>query len=1280
MASKLLKQISVASYDKNEPKLHSSPVETQKSSTQKASFSLSNLSYELSTSITSLRPPTSYVVSERRTQQYELKRDDVVNSNVDLQQSSQTNVYKFQTGISPQEPVIISTSEFLPIFEGGLLNSTGQSLSLKESSKHVTAKVSSVVASNFPTVNTKVLSSKLNIEEKLRGENSFVKGLLESNNTAINSLDIKSYELPWAKTFAFPGLVDTSGEFPTILDVLKKSGYSTDSIQNFSRTKMWQQSLIELKRHYSTHSSNFVSINSSVGKGQNSNEKYKLSVELPEGYRNVWINTFSSNIPSVTDLTSPTKVDDNVSIFTSFSENLYVNIGSGNQTSPNPVDISSFKYGRDISVAANVLFKEIRYSLLLNQGEIDLSSYGYTLKKGIGQENFQVWDNVIGRFTNSVLDFSENPAGNGSSLSSFSSQIFSTNGQLNQVLTLENDFIEESNCTPGSFYYIDSSLSTEDGQGFSLNRLNTLLTLTAGATNTCAKLIKFNGYDTRVDSNLGYYGISETYVKRAVQKELDLAHISEKLSTVYYVYKKMIESSAEEILLVNTYYTKLLTESETIGYRLASLICKTAVEPYDPYKGEPSNRLKSLLFVLLFNAAVESQESRQTIGSKNISDLKNQISFVLSNGTVQNRGGNFNADIQVADAEGRTFPISFDSDSQTSQRNVTVSNSSLTSTDYIKSVAGRVFSIDINKGLWKDIVDLLKNCYSSVFFVKTDNAEHTLYSGISKVTYMFAYFDMILRIIAAQTPENIVGSYLTTVSYSSSSTIRTKGLLISKPTKTQLNSYYNPYAFFYRLSVSSAVYKVKNAIEAIDSDAEILLRKTEVVKNFLMSLFKSVRDFRDYLSRNFSSHLSVLNEIFNSDTSLNDQQKIALINSTLSYEQLKLFNYLSSEVQERIASPYEAVFSRFITSSGTPDIFPANETDLMSFEIFHKAFNSEEFYPAKGNNKKIITFGLPQKLTRSLYSSPPSFNIDKAMRQGIIRVKVYKLDKLYPHVAYKPLTYLFDTNRFTSRVMSNWQSWQSVGNDESYLLRMPSKIVTPSGDIIESDSFANDFKVDLYGNFLKAEDKLQIYKNHSKSFLLQEYMRWFSEVHFDESRFINYTGVDRDVKLVNEQYAQLLDSMRVKSQTTTTPQLPTTEKSVIGVFGGAPDGQSYYTPIENTSSKDSRKLYTLNMTSTTKSYFRNETFLQSSGNSILSRVFYPKKFDRVFSVMVDPDDFYVDIGMSNDQAIQRLVDTGALLEVSSVTSGETLYKHRDTSPNDVTFDEYFISIESYDYV
>ena len=115
---------------------------------------------------------------------------------------------------------------------------------------------------------------------------------------------------------------------------------------------------------------------------------------------------------------------------------------------------------------------------------------------------------------------------------------------------------------------------------------------------------------------------------------------------------------------------------------------------------------------------------------------------------------------------------------------------------------------------------------------------------------------------------------------------------------------------------------------------------------------------------------------------------------SLTEEQLVLSNYISSELSDKINTnldsesklssiPFFADFPK-----GFSSYLPINDTELLSYFLLSSFFKSEEFLLEKGNNKKIMSIGIPPKMLRSLSSTSSSPDTQEAIRKNIIRIKI----------------------------------------------------------------------------------------------------------------------------------------------------------------------------------------------------------------------------------------------------------------------------------------------------
>jgi hypothetical protein len=214
------------------------------------------------------------------------------------------------------------------------------------------------------------------------------------------------------------------------------------------------------------------------------------------------------------------------------------------------------------------------------------------------------------------------------------------------------------------------------------------------------------------------------------------------------------------------------------------------------------------------------------------------------------------------------------------------------------------------------------------------------------------------------------------------------------------------------------------------------------------------------------------------------------------------------------------------------------------------------------------------------------------------------------------------------------------------------------------------------------EEKFEIYANHAISFLSEEYLRWFTDLHFDESRYNNFSSIEKTTSSSAEQYQTFVNVAKKSSIPIDISQ------QVKARFTDPASGETFDISLNSpgtyensvTSTTANTKSYIIPMDSTISSYFDNETFV-SKEETLKRRMSYMKKFDRVFNIIFDPDDFYVDDSVSSSTTLEALKNLGILVGGDQGTSKSSLpYKNRDTEIGDTTLDEYFVTIEPYDYV
>lgn len=1201
--------------------------------------------------------------------------------------------FSIYTGLLDSEPIVLVSSEFQPLYDAGNKTGHGSSLTLKENAKLLTAKTSINLLSQNADVVQLSQENKSIVRQHAQIGSELASQLLTSTNNLLAYMDLSSYVVPVQRNPSSVG---------SLYEILKKSGYNTSYVVNYTETKLWQQSLLELKRNLTAHTQILVSQNFNRTGVQTDSDAFALSDvdNFPVGYKKIWMNPAHPALPSVSELTNVETLSNSVVAFTEFDKKKYINFTSGNssvnQQLPGDIIDTLSQTGKDICVAANAITKEMSYSYTISkQDYVNLfnSKFGYATS--VAGDNFRIWDHIVGRFPGKITDFIANPTGNGNSLVSFSQRAITApdgTGVLN-VLTFENNSFDDAAVTPGTTYYVDSTLGSIGGGSFDTSRLDSLIDITKAAHETTKTIFDLLGYEI-LPTVLPIEGLNEYYEKKNVllNANAKLENIVDKLSSVSELYRLCIDIRDSQFVKLNTNSLVpgfRLTTDDTVSTRLAALICKAAVYPTTGY-AKVASRLKTLLFLWLMNVVVKMSDP--TVNNENvITESKKRIASYI--GSV--RTSAVKADIEKAMWTARTVLVTSDLEStitaEQTETNSVVRERKAAASSYVQAVFNKIFQVDSNKGIWKNLVDLLKSAYENPNLYVGSN---TAYSGLSKTAFLYNYFDMLLRVIAVQTPENIMGMYSVVTSQSNSLTrnnsgnIVDTGILISEVTKQQLDEYYSVNQILLNKNPRNYVNKLNDVISAINVENNTVVRQVAFFRKYFSDLGMQLNIFRNYLRENLTTQFAATRELYAADTSLNDNQKNALLNLSLSEEQLRLSRYIASELIDRIdssadsESKLKSLPSFADLQKGFMDYMPIDEMDLVSYSILSPYFKSSEFLSEKGNNKRILSIGIPPRLIRSIHSmSRSSSNVIKSIKQGIIRIKIYKLDRLHPDVVYLPKSYIFEMHRYPTRRISNWTI-----ADEVNVLSAPSKIVLPDGKVLTHRNFNEAFPSNYYEKVLTEQEKYQVYSNHTVSFLCEEYLRWFTDCKFDESRYNNFSELTRQLEFVTDQYESFINTVRPVAKRATEAQTSGQQSEVMAAFTDINTNEVFVLPTDspkNDKPKEDKvvaKTYVVPLDATIRSYFMNETFLLQP-EILKRRISYFKKFDRVFNVIIDPDDFYVDTALTSEVTLKSMKQLGIL------SGGEDLakntvqpYKHRDTNPNDIFFNEYFVTIEPYDYV
>jgi hypothetical protein len=236
-------------------------------------------------------------------------------------------------------------------------------------------------------------------------------------------------------------------------------------------------------------------------------------------------------------------------------------------------------------------------------------------------------------------------------------------------------------------------------------------------------------------------------------------------------------------------------------------------------------------------------------------------------------------------------------------------------------------------------------------------------------------------------------------------------------------------------------------------------------------------------------------------------------------------------------------------------------------------------------NYKILTVGLPSGFTKYLTDKISIRNVnDKTFRdrQGdIIYVNVYVRNAKYPNLIFKPTKLIFDASLFTTK-KNLIDTKPQVG--ERYLDVLNRLSITDFEEPFNPKEVSYDsLKKDPKYNFLNEEQIKELIVNHTNSYLFGLYMSMTTGVKPSEDTFVFPTAPAR---ILNPKARNLIDAYLKQLKLT----VPSGESSTAQILANPDIGDDV---------KDLYRIFT----------YGSLVFNQGE---VISRVLYPKLFDRIF--------------------------------------------------------------------
>jgi hypothetical protein len=514
-----------------------------------------------------------------------------------------------------------------------------------------------------------------------------------------------------------------------------------------------------------------------------------------------------------------------------------------------------------------------------------------------------------------------------------------------------------------------------------------------------------------------------------------------------------------------------------------------------------------------------------------------------------------------------------------------------------------------------------------IFFAYSNQRSETLVGKISVYTIMLLTFNALCKIVERTEVHDMafINTKLNTISYNTSLILEATGLQ----------------------QTSSEVKNILKSAGILTSsgkafDIEIYAKINEVTKENEKSKIKNGilgKIFIETSLLNFST-ITILNTIktlkSQIESSLNTAKKLTAQSLRL------LSNYMDdpSNLEFLLVEPQltlllsnlEDVYQSFRNFSDSVDQSPndskvsfTNYQETLSHskkivDILKSLFQNAEFKEKKGYNKKIMTVGLPQGLIKN-HIARSTANSKNNKHDDIIKISVYKIDLINNDIVYKPKSFLFEASRYPVRVPS------LILSNTLDFSQIPTRNYSFFPDVDrQGESFYYDNNLGEEYSFLSTTEKNEIIQNHSMSFLLENYLKIVSGLVLSENTF----------NLSSSETKALLDQLEKKSSQV--------------------EGSISFSPGPDTVVRLTEKLFPTSI-------------------ELVKQLVQPKKFDRIFNIIFDPE-FIVDTEKTSPQKLDEFINSRKVIGINQNDASLGI-KDVDKTSEDATLEAYFAVIETH---
>lgn len=1015
---------------------------------------------------------------------------------------------------------------------------------------------------------------------------------------------------------------------------LTKFGYQDAGIANFSSSKIYLQLISEFRNLISNYSS--VMLNQTVDRQKNDFKAVSINTPANGAWYDVSRNAADIESPVYNDIArlNGRSIGAAVPRLSGFFEQI------DKRFAP------AFSRAEDkIAFYSHFMAREFRYSAALANTDTQTflaQTYGYTVNNQ--GSNFNVFDFMIGRIGTKITDaFANASAGSNSIVSPAQIQ----NGDT-LVLPFENKYLELDGAifSPGSEYFIDSIFETAsqvnaDGSPLDVSKLENY----ANATNQVA-----NKFTEFVDRMRFFYQIPTAAYSRYNQLSFNN--------------KSMVESPSSFVELI---YDALLSGRQVPKYEIAN---------------DPMSALLNLAYkdktlkALLYMYVIISNSGNPSVSSVGQADIRRQINFSLGTSQfINNDQSALERIIQEIQNRLQTLVTTRFNYLYNDIFNVfgfyTTQFKPYYYTPQMQTYRGVKFGSNFNEITAENIANSLRKGSPALNFLKNTIAsiQNAFKRNSAFVDTRTRYSDINDSLVVALSMElclTIFDNHVNT-------------------------RYLNRYITRGASSVGREYYTVSN--KQSNTGASVGLVLTKIFNEVDLSI-QSITGITAILRKIVDSSLMIVNRVRNAETirvlnsviaTLGDRKYLGHL---MNEQQLILAKASTDEVKLKLFSKARAAdiaIGAAHARQATDDISVLDDTTITGNlrNAFYAFFAQDKFASKKSFNSRILTVGLPNGFTQNIREKIRLDKMDKNYNKAqvdVVNLTVYKVDVEYQDVIFKPQKFLFEMSRF---VLKNEHDIAPVGIDadmRSIIKAIPTRDY--SVEIYDSVDLMNKKELEktpLFTNpqysFLNTDQKYSLLENHISSNFLEIYLRMLTGISTNEFSFellLNQADKTKDKNSIEEQFMKKLIVSKVNARV----DRPASWEDIVSFGYFEALSQKLVSVIQN----DVRIISSLARVSTVVSNPEFES----------RRLLRPKEFERIFHVIVDPDDFEIDVletqkTAQGREAMAKLLKQKVLIDIdeSDVVTSDRAYVDRrykivdrQVSENNLIFEKYFATFET----